>query len=220
MDRDAKAAVAFKLVLDAVAAALMLYSLDECYMVYMKEYHFTAYSILHEFNYYGVSSSSEIRYEDFSLRKCTDQTGDFTTAVLCDVLLDARVAGAAYLIFTCVAAVLMVYNALNTLGQVCYFTCGGLIQRKEAQFAVLPLYACGVLLYSLLSRIFSLQAPGGPEFGSVPDTGFYVMIAALLVNLSSLAYYIATLGDLGLLETAGSLGMQQLLQRHLALSPK
>lgn len=220
MDRDAKAAVAFKLVIDAVAAALMLYTLDECYLVYMKDYHFTAYSILHEFDYYGVNGTSEVRFEEFKQRKCLQQSGDLTTAVLCDVLVDEKVAGAAYLIFTCVATVLMVYNALNTLGQVCYFTCGGLIQRKEAQFAVFPLYFCGMLLYVLLSRIFTLQAPGGAEFAAAPDTGFYVMVAALLVNMGSLVYYVVTLGDLALLETAGSRGMQQLVQRHLDLNPK
>jgi len=220
MDRDAKAAVAFKLVIDSVAAALMLYSLDECYLVYMKEYHFNAYSILHEFDYYGANGTSEIGFEEFRQRKCSQQSGDLTTAALCDVLLDEKVAGAAYLIFTCVATVLMLYNALNTLGQVCYFTFAGLIQRKEAQFAVLPLYCCGVLLYVLLSRLFTLQAPGGSEFAAVPDTGFYVMVAALLVNVGSLAYYVVTLGDLAVLEMAGKQGMQQLVQRHLALGPK
>lgn len=220
MDRDARAAVAFKLVLDSVAAALMLYSLDMCYMVYMKEYHFTAYSILHEFTYYNVDSTSEIEFEEFKQRKCVTRGEDETTNLLCEVLLDARLAGAAYLIFTAVTIVLMTYNALNTLGKVCYFSCGGVIQRKEAQFAVFPLYLIGVLLYVQLSGLFTRTVPDNPDLSSSPDTGFFVMSAALLVNMGSFGYYIATLSDLGILEAADSMGLQKLVQRHLALSPR
>ena len=217
MDKEARCSVALKLLIDGAAVLLMLWSLEVNCMVYMKDYHFSWQSVLYSFDFHGMDGYSELSFSKFADKKCTVTTPDSVLSFVCDALTEAKIAGVAYLIVSCVVTLLIIYNALNTVGLVLYFNCCGLLKRKEPHYAVAPLYGFGVLLYVLISRMFVLKAPANfsEEFASWPEEGFFIMCSALLTHAISVCYFIYIGTDVAKLEAAVNPGMQRLVQGHM-----